>query len=417
MSWLEAVSLVEVHRETYIAILKSWIPHGKKGDFAHKVGISREYLSYLCALDHPAEGNYSTRRLPSPQMAKKIAAALPAPTEIKRSLIENMELAHINAARAYYDTRGSIAPRRVSEQLSELEGTHRQATFGTDLPEVQRAYRVVRDAAASLLPRLSPNIYPASFAQTCLYLHDAQCVLDRADDALRYAKLARLVFENLDVFENGFRREQVDDLEINAIRGEAVAYHNLGLDREVPRIHARARSTSAYQNAGEFWKPLVGRDLLNAMARTPRFSIRKANKLAHEIETICERKGDEITLLMVRESWLRCLIQREKWKLARRVFREEVERLPRLPYVGSLHRAILLKSGAQLAWKLGDMSTWQHRLKEALQLMHQAGLKHQMRQMQQLYGSVLKSTLDDTGFRVKALWDLPGLRTDRFPNS
>lgn len=166
MSWLEAVSLVEVHRETYIAILKSWIPHGKKGDFAHKVGISREYLSYLCALDHPAEGNYSTRRLPSPQMAKKIAAALPAPTEIKRSLIENMELAHINAARAYYDTRGSIAPRRVSEQLSELEGTHRQATFGTDLPEVQRAYRAVRDVAASLLPRLSPNIYPASFAQT-----------------------------------------------------------------------------------------------------------------------------------------------------------------------------------------------------------------------------------------------------------
>ena len=213
-----------------------------------------------------------------------------------------MELAHSNAARSHYTTREFIAEQRVSELSAEIGKAHRQATFGTSLPDVKRTYRVVRDTAASLLSQLSPEINPASFAQACLYLHDAQCVLDRADDALRYAKLARLVLENMDVYEPGFTRAQVDDLGINAIRGEAVAYHNLGLDREVPRLYQHSCATSAYRNSTDFWKPIVGRNLLNAMARIPRSSIRRANQIAREIETICMRKGDEFTLFLARES-------------------------------------------------------------------------------------------------------------------
>lgn len=107
---------------------------------------------------------------------------------------------------------------------------------------------------------------------------------------------------------------------------------------------------------------MVGRDILNAMARTPRFSIRKAKSEAHEIMNICERKEDEFTLLLARESWLRCLIQRQKWKNAERVFEGELMRIPRLPYIGSLHRALVLKSGALLAWKVKDKDAWQERI-------------------------------------------------------
>jgi len=395
MAWLEPFWLAEMHREVYVAILKSWIPHGGKGDFARRVGITREYFSYLCALDYPVEDRFPTKRLPSLEMAEKIAAALPAPPKIRHSLIENMTLAHANATKAHYVTRDFIDQRRAGELLSEIEGAHQQATFGRDAPNVRRSYRVVRDAAAGLLPQLSPQIYPASFAQTCLYIHDAQCVLDRADNALRYAKLARLVLETLDVFEPGFSKEQTDFLEINAVRGEAIAYHNLGLDRKVPDLYQRICATSAYRNVREFWAPLAGRDLLNAAVEIPRYSIRKAKALAQEIEKICERKGDEFTLMLVRESCLRWLIQRQKWKQAEQIFRSELGRLPHLPHVGYLHRALLLKSGSLLAWKRGDTSGWRQLVRETLTLMQQAGLKHKIRQVQQFYGSAIDPIFEE----------------------
>jgi tetratricopeptide (TPR) repeat protein len=391
MSWLEAIWLAAIHRETYTAILKSWVPHGKRGSFARQAGISREYLSYLCTLDEAR----ATHRLPSPKTAKKIAAALPAPREIRQSLIENMELAHVSAARAYYTTREYVAQQLVRELLAEIGRAHGQATFGSILSEVQRTYRVTRDASASLLRRLSPEIYPASFAQTCLYLHDAQCVLDRADDALRYAKLAALILENPYVYEAGYSQEQIDYLAINAIRGEGVAYHNLSLYREAPRLYERSITTPAYRNNEDFWKPIIGRDLLNAMAKTPRFSIRKAKEISGEIDAICERTGDELKLYLARVSWLCCLIQHERWRPAERILREEIERIPRLPYVGALHRSFLLKNGALMAWKMGDLHTWKQRIVETVTLMQRAGLKHQLHIVQRQYGEALKPILEE----------------------
>lgn len=394
MSWLDAVSLALIHRETYIAILETWVPHGKKGEFARRVGITQEYLSYLCALDHPARVNPPTMRLPSPELARKIAEAIPAPREVKQSLLENMELAHVNAARAHYSKHQFLEDRRAAELLSDLERFHRSATFGTDRAEVHRAYRAVRDGAAALIPFLPPSHYPASLAQACLYLHDAQCVLDRADDALRYAKLARLVLEDPGRFEPGFNREQFDNLEINAVRGEGVALHNLGLDRIAQDYYTLACATPAYRNQRNFWGPLVGRDMLTALVQIPRFGYREAQRIAHDSIDLCERNNDEFTLFLVRESWLRCLIQRGKWKRARQVYLEESERIPKLPYVGSLHLALFYKTGADLAWQLKDMKTWTERAGETVALMHQAGLRHQFRLLEKQYGSALRPVLE-----------------------
>lgn len=397
MSLIQAVWLAEIHRETYIAILKSWLPHGERGEFASKIGVTREYLSYICALDHPAEGNYPTKRLPSAQLARKIAESLPAPPEIKQSLLENIELAHVHAARVHYHTREFISQRRVAELLAEIEAAHHLATFGSELKDVRQAYRVVRDASAELLFRLSFDVYPVSYAQVCMFLHDAQCVLDRADDALRHAKLAFLILDNRDFDETGYTQEQIDNLEINAIRGEGVALHNLGLEREAYNHFVRATQTPAYRNSYPFWRPIVGRDMVNSLVNIPRFGFRETQKLVQGSRRICEQKGDEFTFFLVNESWLRCLIQREKWKRAQRVYREEIERIPRLPYIGSLHRALLLKSGAWLAWKLHDLTAWRSRVKEAYLLMENAGLNHQLRSLRQFYGQEIDSVIELQG--------------------
>lgn len=237
MYWIDAFRLAYIYRETYAATLKSWVPHGKRDEFARQCGITREYLSCLCVLDDPIDGNVPVhKRYPSPRLAEVIAKALPAPDEIKRSLVEHMELAHVNAVRAYYGLKQMTDRALVGERLSQLERAHQQATFGGNLKDVQRAYRVVRDAAASLLQQIDPEQYPDSFAQTCLYYHDVQCVLNRPDKALLHAKIAQLVLESIDIIESGYTKEQRDALEINAIRGEAVAYHNLRLDRKVPDV-------------------------------------------------------------------------------------------------------------------------------------------------------------------------------------
>jgi hypothetical protein len=399
MTWLEAVWAAEIHRETYIAILDSWIPHGKRGNFASKVGIRREYLSYLCALDHPTEGKYPIRRLPSPQLAEKMAAVLPAPPEVRQSLLENMMLAHIHAARAYYSVKGETSRLSVKEKLSELEKIHEEATFGDDPVHVKRAYRVVRDASVNLLQQLSPEIYPISYARVCLYLHDAQNILDRADDALRFAKLARLILENEDISEPTFSSEQIDDLLINAIRCEAVAYHNLGLDRQTPAIFAKVEATSAYQRMKARWEPFIGRDMLNAMSLIPRYSIREAQKIAHKIISINEHRNDGLSLLMARESWARCLIQQGKLKQAERIFTEENERLHLLPQAGFLHRALLFKTGAHIAWEMKDLDLWKERTREALSLMVRSGLSHQSRLAREAFGAALDPILNDLNTR------------------
>ena len=393
MSWIDSIALAEIHRETYIAILKSWISHGKKGKFARRVGITQEYFSYLCALDHPASENSKLKRLPSPKLARKMAEALPAPKEVRESLLENMALAHVSASRAHYKTREFLAEKRVNEALAVLEQWHRNATFGSDLDEVRQAYRTVRDAAALLIPRLSPDLYPVSLAQACLYLHDAQCILDRADDALRYASLARFVLENTDPYEERFRKEEIDNTEINAVRGQGVAYHNLGLDRQAQTFFLYATTTSAYKNSGKFWEPIVSRDVVNSLAATHRFSIREAKKRFRGIEAACEYNNDELTLFLAKESWLRCLIKKERWSEAQKVYRDEIDRLPKLPYVGKLHQALLLKTGAELAWNLKDKSVWNKRISEAIALMGHAGLSHQLHSVKKNYGIALKPIL------------------------
>jgi len=399
MYWLDAYRLAEIHRETYVAILKSWVHHGMRDEFARKCGITREYFSCLCALDSQLDGYMPIhKRYPSPRVARKIAKALPAPSEIKHSLLESMELSHIDSARTYHDSRKTIEPPLVIARVSDLNTAHQQATFGNNLTDVRHAYHVVRDAAENLLQRVDPEKYPDSFAQLCLYYHDAQCVLNRPDKALLYAKIAQCVLESIENIESGYTREDRDNLEINAIRGEAVAYHNLKLDRLVPDILInRACRTSAYQNARTFWEPFVKRDIINAKVEIPRFGFREVNKIARQIEALCERNSDELTLLLVREARLRSLIKHEKIKEAQRVFRGEIERLPHLSHAGALHRVLLLKSGADLAWKLHDKDTWETYSTEAVQLMQNAGLIHQLARIKQAYGSSLRPVLGKLG--------------------
>jgi len=397
MHWIDAFKLAEIHREVYAATLKSWLPHGKREEFARKCGITREYLSCLCALDDPLGDVPIHKRYPSPKTAKRIAANLPASTDIRDSLLENMILANINANNVNINANnvprssdGSLRSEEIIQCLSDLRETHREATFGVNAISVRSSYRVVRNASKSLLNQIDPEKHPDSFAQACLYYHDSQCILDRADEALRFAKIAQLVLESVEEIESGFTQEQRDELIMNTIRGEAVAYHNLRLDHKVPNLlKERARSTSAYRNTSKIWAPIINRDLINSLVEIHCFSIREVNKLAIQGEMIGERNGDELMLLLIHEAWIRSLIVHQKWRQAQQIFNEELTRLPHLQHVGALHKVLILKGGALLAWSLRDKESWKAHITEVVNLIREAGLNHQMETIRRCYGSAL----------------------------
>lgn len=210
------------------------------------------------------------------------------------------------------------------------------------------------------------------------------------------SKTVTINWFHLDQIEHGYSKEQKNDLEINAIRGEAVALHNLNMNRSVPDILLqRACNTPAFRSAGSFWEPIVMRDVVDARVEIPRFGMRDVNKIIGRIASVCEQKNDEFMLLLIHESWLRALIKHDKTKLAQRIFREEMDRLPHLPYVGSLHRALLLKSGAKLAWEMRDRTAWKAYIGEALDLMVKSGLTHQVNQVRQTYGTIIDPIIAD----------------------
>jgi hypothetical protein len=402
MYWMDAFKLAEIHREVYAAILKSWVPHGQREDFARACGIAKEYLSCLCALDNPLDGTVPIhKRYPSPRLAIRMAKILPAPKEIRRSLLENMELVHVAAVESYYQTSVSWPHSLLIQRLKDIDEQHLLATYGQDRPEVKRAYRIVRDASRSLLGQIDPENSPDSYVQACLYYHNAQCILNRADEALRYSKIAQAVFESAEMIEPGYSREQRYNLEMNAVRGEAVAYHNLQIDRKALSIlRERVNRLPAYRQARDFWEPIVIRDVINSMVRIPRFSIREVGLAVHKGELGCEKSQDRLTLFLLHEGWLRSLVVFKKWKEAQKIFDKEITDMPHIPSLGPLHKVLLLKMGAKLAWGTGDLVSWKTRVQDCWTLARRAGLSHQMQDMLQCFGNKLDPVLGEINLKV-----------------
>ena len=76
----------QLHKEAYSAAVKSALrTPGAKQDFAERVGISTQYLSYLLNPDDP--------RTPGPEVARKIADALPLDPEQRADVFEHLLLA------------------------------------------------------------------------------------------------------------------------------------------------------------------------------------------------------------------------------------------------------------------------------------------------------------------------------------
>ena len=170
----------------------------------------------------------------------------------------------------------------------------------------------------------------------------------------------------------------------------STAYHNLGLSRQAYDCCAAIEALSEFAQHAPRQIPHLYRDKLNALMDLNRFSIREAEFLAAQVEDVCEARvyrDEEIDLLvlLIRRSLARAYIRYGNLRKADRLLRDELDRLDKLSYIGPLHKVMVLRTSVELSWKHQDRDKWSDFVQQALRIARQAGLYHQIQEIQRSY--------------------------------
>ena len=285
MSILDSIHEAQIHREVYVAILNSTLQEpGSKRHLVEQVKVTQQYLIYLL---NPQTDDLSSFRVPSPKIARKIANTLPLENEQREHLLEHMYRARDCTSQIVGTLRSELLGRSLESILEELRDAHQQASLTTD-PQISRMkYLVVRDTCKMLLNYPTLYTYPLSTVEVCLLLHDAQGILNRTEDALYHAKLARAIMDSLS--RNDYRdKERFDSYQIQVLCAEARAYSDLRLYRAAYDKCLQAETSEAIRYQSEVYIPQLYRDKLQALCRKPRFALSEAEGLVAKVRAICD---------------------------------------------------------------------------------------------------------------------------------
>ncbi len=375
MSLLSPYIEAEHHREAATALLRCLVPHGQRGEFARKIGISASHLSQILAVDDlPRQ---PTRRSPSPALIERIFRAVPAPPDVRVSLRD-----HLLGARCALDRgrRGfSQEPDRLREQVWEVRHASHQATYAPDGATACRLYRTVVTAGRALAELVDPDVHPFELVELHLCLHDALCVLDDSATALYYALTARdlLDFQPRGAPTGGNGRR--GDLEVNAGRAVGVAYSNLNQLKAAQLAFQRAQALQAAQDHMADWTPHFSRDLLTVLYKAPWLTLKAVDRIVSRAELLAhDQLADTFRILMYIKR-ADCFTAFGHTKDARR----QLDSLGPITLIdtklGPLHRAMFMTGYLKLAVKEGDQVEAAAWGRQALRLAADAGLKRQTR--------------------------------------
>jgi len=374
MLYIELACEAQLHRETYIAVLNGLLQEpASKRQFAKTVGITPQYLSYLL---NPYD------RLPGAALARKMVAALPLDADARADLYEHMLLAREKRVKACQVILQDFGRTDVAMHLDIIQRAQQAAVFSRDPHQANVQQQVMRNSGVLLLSQLMPSVYPLEFAQLALWLSEMEGILNRQMNALYYAKQAHSVLSHIERTDFKLEaREHFDQLVVNTLRTEGVAYHNLKLDGTAYARYCAAEQTPAAARQAGAWLPHLYRDKINAYSGGARFSIRSVEAWVQHGKTLCEQSVHPQAALwsfMLDHSLAKAYLRYGNLKKGERLLTNLNEALPRLPVVGPLHRVLFLKIYAEAFWQTGDQAGWQAMLGSALTLATDAGLTHQI---------------------------------------
>ncbi|HLV98937.1 MAG TPA: helix-turn-helix transcriptional regulator [Ktedonobacterales bacterium] len=383
----------QLHKEAYSAVVNSALrTPGAKQDFALLVGISPQYLSYLLNPYDP--------HTPGPEVAEKMAAALPLDPEQRVSVYEHLQRSRQRRVDQARSQRPDSTTPPLSVQVAILAQQHHLATISTATDQSQPRFLAIRDTGKALLRQINPHRAPLPFIQLCFLLHDIQCLLNRPDEALYYAKFAYWLVQSLDGSLYRAQREYVDRLELHAIRAQTVAYHNLKLPKNAYDCCGEAETANAVRQRPEEYKPHLLRDTLNALSRTTRFSVHEAEALAQEATDLCQhlaRPSDPMWNFMMQRSLGRAYHTHGNPKKARRVFEALLDQMHTIPQLGPVPQTLFLNTYAALLKEQGHIAEWQAILQRAVSLADATQLTRAFVEMREHYGPTMGPLLTEMG--------------------
>ncbi|MBI5302833.1 MAG: helix-turn-helix transcriptional regulator [Chloroflexi bacterium] len=384
MFLISAAQEIDVEQEVVVATLDSVLRvRGGERAFAEQAGVTPIYISYI-------RGRRSVPRL---RTAKRIAEALPLSKQEREAWLFHVEQIWALKRNARRQVDSIVRDQSVEALVNEIRQAHGTATFARD-PEIARAhYRQVDIAAGSLIRAVNPNRDPIHYIELCMLNHDALCILNRNYEAFWYAKRAKLISENInDPREYQTTQERLDFFKVNAIRSEAVSYHNMKLYREAHQKCQEVEASQALQRNAAFWKPHLYRDALNALEGIPRFSITEAENQYDQVRSIFETRTDEFDqflFFLISQSLARAYIQHGNLKDAQRVLTPQFERMSKIAQLGQLHQVIFLRTFARLHLAQGDTGDdFKYLIRESTRIATQAGLDHQLNEIHSEFARV-----------------------------
>lgn len=403
----------ELHRRTYIAIIDSCLPAvGGRAGLALRAGVTEAFVSYL------RSWNYV--RNPSRRTAERIAGSLPLPQEIRESMLRHMELSGEKRLEALRIARPQVRGGDGSMLVQEIAMWHSAAYSAGDPVTARRLYSAVRESAHLYLLSSSPAYDGMNFLQACFLLHDALNTLNRPDQALYVAGIARNVSRRLAYAGDRESAWRMHWNEVNALRASGVALHNLHLDRDAFLHYEEARHLAREMKlAPALWEPYLNADAIKAVSALPRFSIRDLRTRRDRAVAFLHKAPQlgDLWALIVAESLLRAHIryahERPGAFIIRSATREADELLRLLGSVagvGPLHRVLVLRSAAQLNQLKGDLDGWRHFTGSAYDLALAAGLSHQAEQ-------IIKEGGLDVARIVEQRTEAPGIDRQNYTDS
>jgi hypothetical protein len=421
---LDEYLLAQAHREAYRALIDSALPsRGDKAKFAQELGISPEYLSNL---RNSQEDSFDYGRTPGPELTRKIATKLHLEHEQKAALIEHIayvwtwEHRHkrLRGIEEFYPTIsqralhaskqvGSVIGRvsharlltepTLTEMLVEVGEAREIATTTAD-PALARAYyRAIVDACTLLLARTSARQTPIEFVRICLLLHDAVCVLNRQDEGVFLAKLAREVIEEVAPgdYKNGIRIERgvFDHLMVNVVVAQCLAYRNLNIPKHATALTEDAERIMVQLHSPDaaIWSRHIYEHRLKAISELPRFSLRAVSDLAEQAREAHVRQMGEMnahTDLRIAEAEARGYLRygtENSVRNAYLILRDRMEKLDTVSGYGPVHKSHLLRTYASIHRRLGNEDGWAHYIRFALEIAVEAGLDHQIYEARRAY--------------------------------
>jgi transcriptional regulator with XRE-family HTH domain len=373
MTILTHAEEVQISRDTIATVLAGALHvHGSHKEFAQRAGISPVFISNII----------KGKRMPSPDMAARMTPLLPLSPADRlawRSLVEY----HHHSSRKLCQT-AAVAVREDAAAVVQDVKACRLSTFSSDPAAVQRGWERALHIGKAIAPHLSPAHAPL-YLDLCDVLFEANSMLRRHVDALWAVKrkcwTIALMEEGVLEPDVPINRDAFDMHKVNAMRQEMVVLTELGLCRQAMGLATEIEVEPAYLRNATFWKSALTWDRLNAMQHLPRASLHEARRMAQEAWRVSEKLDDDwqpLARLLVARSYANLCLSRDHAHEARTVLESHLNTLDQVPYCGTFHKVMLLRTWARALSIEAEWDAWQATIRQAQTLAQQAGLLNEL---------------------------------------